>query len=382
MKNIFFSFLFLVFFSQVQVLPEPLLKKKSTKQEIEKLVKESLKDLRVTENFAEKLKKQEQNFQKILEKQEKSFQEKLQKQEKSQESLKKELNSKFFFSLFLFLLTGTLTLVFLYFERKKLVYDLSSGIFRRARLYCEGKFKRQLEQEIESQVGAKINSQLEQKLREEVKIFLQRNTAENFLNPDNSLSRLENSIDKLALQIQSLGPNFSKEIQNLSPHFFFLKNGENNYNSDSSLQKPLSFVEKKAQLLTEKKKKNEEADEKTNTNETNSLKEIRELIKQASLEEASGQIEALEKSIKKPTDSFKFKAQILLLKALLEHKRKNYPQALEYLEQVLALDSSLTEAWNTKGILLDQLGEHENAIECYQKAIQLKSSFNSDQVAI
>ena len=68
-----------------------------------------------------------------------------------------------------------------------------------------------------------------------------------------------------------------------------------------------------------------------------------------------------------------YKTQVLAWinkgKALYELGRPE--EAIECFDKAIELDPKDVGVWNNKGIVLDDLGKHEEAIECYDKVIEL-----------
>ena len=48
-----------------------------------------------------------------------------------------------------------------------------------------------------------------------------------------------------------------------------------------------------------------------------------------------------------------------------------YLEAIECFNKALEIDPEYAEAWNNKGISLRKLGRYEEAIECYDKALEI-----------
>lgn len=55
-------------------------------------------------------------------------------------------------------------------------------------------------------------------------------------------------------------------------------------------------------------------------------------------------------------------------------ERGDYEDAIECYEKALNVNPNFSEVWNNKGIALGQLGRHEEAIKCFDKALQLDST--------
>jgi len=52
--------------------------------------------------------------------------------------------------------------------------------------------------------------------------------------------------------------------------------------------------------------------------------------------------------------------------------REKLEEALSYYDKILEINPNLKVAWQTKGELLDELGRHEEAVECYDRAIEIE----------
>lgn len=52
----------------------------------------------------------------------------------------------------------------------------------------------------------------------------------------------------------------------------------------------------------------------------------------------------------------------------------NFEQALSYFEQAVLLDQNNAEIWNLKGASLRSLGRYDDALECFNKALELDPS--------
>jgi Flp pilus assembly protein TadD len=58
------------------------------------------------------------------------------------------------------------------------------------------------------------------------------------------------------------------------------------------------------------------------------------------------------------------KGKILLVEGSFE-------QALSHFEQALLLDQKSAQLWNLKGVALRSMGRYDEAIECFNKALEL-----------
>jgi tetratricopeptide (TPR) repeat protein len=54
-------------------------------------------------------------------------------------------------------------------------------------------------------------------------------------------------------------------------------------------------------------------------------------------------------------------------------KSGHYEEALQAFDKALELNSDVSTAWYNKGIALDNLGRYEEALQVYNKALELKS---------
>jgi Flp pilus assembly protein TadD len=48
-----------------------------------------------------------------------------------------------------------------------------------------------------------------------------------------------------------------------------------------------------------------------------------------------------------------------------------FEEALSYFEQALLLEQNNSEIWNQKGVALRSLGRYDEALECFNKALQI-----------
>ena len=49
----------------------------------------------------------------------------------------------------------------------------------------------------------------------------------------------------------------------------------------------------------------------------------------------------------------------------------NFEDALGFFEQALLLDQSDPELWNHKGVVLRSMGRYDEALECFNKSLEL-----------
>ena len=49
----------------------------------------------------------------------------------------------------------------------------------------------------------------------------------------------------------------------------------------------------------------------------------------------------------------------------------NFEDALAYFEQALLLDRNNPDIWNQKGVTLRSLGRYDEALECFNKSLEL-----------
>ncbi|MBC8252072.1 MAG: tetratricopeptide repeat protein [Candidatus Nitrosopelagicus sp.] len=63
--------------------------------------------------------------------------------------------------------------------------------------------------------------------------------------------------------------------------------------------------------------------------------------------------------------------KILILNGVTNLEDGNFEDALSFFEQALLLKPDDPDVWNQKGIALRSLGRYEEALECYNKSLQL-----------
>ena len=49
----------------------------------------------------------------------------------------------------------------------------------------------------------------------------------------------------------------------------------------------------------------------------------------------------------------------------------NYDNALDFFEQAISLDQKDPDLWNLKGIALRSLGRYNEAVECFNKSLEI-----------
>jgi tetratricopeptide (TPR) repeat protein len=50
-------------------------------------------------------------------------------------------------------------------------------------------------------------------------------------------------------------------------------------------------------------------------------------------------------------------------------------EALECFDKAIEIEPDYAKAWNNKGVVLDDLGRHEEALECFDKAIEIEPDY-------
>ncbi len=61
----------------------------------------------------------------------------------------------------------------------------------------------------------------------------------------------------------------------------------------------------------------------------------------------------------------------LVLKGQFFLKSGNFEDALAYFEQALLLNQNDPELWNFKAVALRSLGRYEEALECFNKSLEI-----------
>jgi tetratricopeptide (TPR) repeat protein len=62
---------------------------------------------------------------------------------------------------------------------------------------------------------------------------------------------------------------------------------------------------------------------------------------------------------------------VLKLKGVALLNLGNYEEAIKCYDKAIEIEPNNAEAWNNKGIVLGRLSNYEEAIACYDKAIEL-----------
>ena len=62
-------------------------------------------------------------------------------------------------------------------------------------------------------------------------------------------------------------------------------------------------------------------------------------------------------------------------KTLLEENK--YEDALGYFEQAVLLNQNSPELWNYKGVVLRSIGRYDEALECFNKSLELDPRDNT-----
>jgi tetratricopeptide (TPR) repeat protein len=60
-----------------------------------------------------------------------------------------------------------------------------------------------------------------------------------------------------------------------------------------------------------------------------------------------------------------------VLKGNEHYYRNEYQEAIIWYDKAIQIDANNVDAWNNKGVVLDNLGKYTEAIECYDKAIEI-----------
>jgi tetratricopeptide (TPR) repeat protein len=90
-----------------------------------------------------------------------------------------------------------------------------------------------------------------------------------------------------------------------------------------------------------------------------------------SAEGLDGAMMVVERELEKSPDSW----EALSAMADILYFREMYGSALQYCERSLRLNSNNAFAWNSKGNVLYKLGRYDEAIHCYNKAIEIEPLF-------
>ena len=64
----------------------------------------------------------------------------------------------------------------------------------------------------------------------------------------------------------------------------------------------------------------------------------------------------------------------------LGYKEKDPKKEIEYYSKCLKLDPKNADAWNNKGVALEKLGRYEEAIRCFDKALEIINSEKDESV--
>ena len=62
----------------------------------------------------------------------------------------------------------------------------------------------------------------------------------------------------------------------------------------------------------------------------------------------------------------------LVKKGTLLIEEGNFEEALGYFDQALLLDQTDPELWNHKGVALRSIGRYDEAIECFNKSLEIE----------
>ncbi len=62
-------------------------------------------------------------------------------------------------------------------------------------------------------------------------------------------------------------------------------------------------------------------------------------------------------------------------KDLLE--KRNFEEALSFFEQALLLNQNDPELWNYKGVALRSMGRYEEALECFNRSLEIDPRDNT-----
>ena len=54
------------------------------------------------------------------------------------------------------------------------------------------------------------------------------------------------------------------------------------------------------------------------------------------------------------------------------HDAENYNEALSFFDQALLQDPTYPDLWNYKGIALRSLGRYAEALQCYNKSLEIE----------
>jgi len=63
--------------------------------------------------------------------------------------------------------------------------------------------------------------------------------------------------------------------------------------------------------------------------------------------------------------------ETLIQNGIANLENGNFEDALSFFEQALLLNPDNPDLWNQKGVVLRSLGRYNEALECYNKSLQL-----------
>ena len=63
--------------------------------------------------------------------------------------------------------------------------------------------------------------------------------------------------------------------------------------------------------------------------------------------------------------------ETLIQNGIINLENGNFEDALSFFEQALLLNQDDPDLWNQKGVVLRSLGRYDEALECYNKSLQL-----------
>ena len=63
--------------------------------------------------------------------------------------------------------------------------------------------------------------------------------------------------------------------------------------------------------------------------------------------------------------------ETLIQNGIVNLENGNFEDALSFFEQALLLNQDDPDLWNQKGVVLRSLGRYDEALECYNKSLQL-----------
>jgi len=62
---------------------------------------------------------------------------------------------------------------------------------------------------------------------------------------------------------------------------------------------------------------------------------------------------------------------VLIKNGKIKLEEGKFEDALEFFEQALLLDQKNPELWNNKGVALRSIGRYDEAIDCFNKSLQI-----------